>query len=240
MKIYPSYAYSYNQLSKRCSQPQFTSAKVECFDTTEFLREDFDWMGFVHKINNIYKDEAKVNVVSYACSTGKETYSLALAFKTLMRENSNKLMPIIAKDIDSNSVLKAKRGRYKISNQEAHRLDSLGDKNLYRYIDIVDDGLEKYAFVKDTLKKDINFSKADICQDIDTIPTKNTVLLCRNFWGYLSGQEQVMLADKLAKLLDKTCLLAIGSFDRVCGMDRMLEERGFKLTDIPFLYRKLK
>lgn len=225
--------------SKTCKQPTFTAQYLENYDTTEFFRNDFDWNGFSYFINNHYKDTPKVNIVSYGCSTGKETYSLILSLKTNLKNSANKFFPIVGKDIDATSILKAKRGRFKISNAEALKLDKAGDMNLYRHLDIVDDGLEKYAHVKDSLKTLASFSKADISEDIDSIPTKNTVLICRNFWNYLPTKKQTELADKLATLLDKTCLVAIGSFDRIYGVDKILTQKGFKETEIKNVFRKL-
>lgn len=240
MKICNFYTNNRNSIqNKKISTPNFTSKRFDCYDTTEFFRDDLDWSGFSYFINKFYKDTKKVNIVTYACSTGKEGYSLALTLKTNLKENANKFFPIIGKDIDENSIQKAKRGRYKISNQEALKIDKVGDNNLYRHLEIIDDGLEKYAFMKDSLKSIVHFAKADMCQDIDSIPPKNTILLCRNFWGYLSAGEQVSLADKLSKLLDKTCLVGIGSYDKAYGIEHLLRQRGFHPTEIPNIFRKL-
>ena len=227
-------------VNKNKDKTSFTGNTINCYDTTEFLRDDFDWQGFSHYINNFYKDTPKVNVVSYACSNGKETYSLALVLKTNLRQNVNKFLPIIAKDIDKTNILKAKIGRYKINNFEANKIDKAGDFHLSRHLEIIDDGLEKYAFVKNSLKNIVNFSVADITKDIDSIPTQNTVLLCRNFWGYLSGKDQLSLIDKLSQRLDKTCLIAIGSFDKAYGINKVLMSKGFIETEIPNLLKKLK
>ena len=240
MKIHSNFLHTSNiRQFNRCKHPEFTSQCRECYDTTEFFRSDFNWKGFTYFLNSIYKNTPQVNLISYACSTGKETYSLALALKTDLKTNSNKFFPIIAKDIDANSILKAKRGKYKITNQEAYKIDNAGDMNLYRHLEIIDDGLEKYAHMKDSLKTLINFSKADICQDIESIPNKNTVLVCRNFWNYLQSKEQIELANKLAKHLDNSCLVAIGSFDKTYGIDKLLEQKGFKQTEIVNVFRKI-
>ena len=238
MKIKPYYTQQKLTSSKLFS-PRFTSKRIDCYDTTEFFRNDLDWKGFSYLLSNFYKDTPKVNVVSYACSTGKETYSLALQLKNIFGNTSNKFFPIIAKDIDPNAITKAKRGRYIITQSESIKLDKAGDLNLYRYIDVIDDGLEKFAYVKDSLKSLVNFSKADICQDIDSIPNKNTVLICRNFFGYLTPKEQSDLVNKLEKQLDKTSLVALGSYDKAYGITKLFEQKGFKETEIEHVFKKL-
>lgn len=240
MKLYNNYINFNNKIPafKQIHPLSNTASIRECYTTTEFFRDDFDIDGLINYANNFYKDTPKVNVISYACSTGKETYSLALKLKTNLKDKAIKFLPLIAKDIDANCILKAKRGRYKISDSEAQKIDRAGGINLYRYIDIIDDGLEQYSLVKDSLKKDIEFKKADICEDIESIPNKNTILICRNFWTYLQPTQQIELADKIAKKFDKTSLVVIGSFEKAYGIDKLLETRGFKKTEIQYVMRK--
>ncbi len=240
MKIHNSYNNINNKILtfKHLQQPSRNIQNY--YTTTEFFRDDFDIDGLINYANNLYKDTQKVNVISYACSTGKETYSLALKLKTNLKDKANKFLPLIAKDIDTNCILKAKRGRYKITEREAKKLDNAGSIHLNRYIDTFDDGFEKYSYIKDTLKKDVEFKKADICEEIDSIPNKNTILICRNFWAYLQPEKQIELVNKLANKFDKTSLVVIGSFEKSYGIDKLLESKGFRETEIPCVMRKEK
>lgn len=213
---------------------------TETYKTTAFFRDDFDWLGFFNLLNHTYKDAKKVNIVSYGCSNGKETYSLALGLKTFLNKKSDKFLPLIAKDIDKNCVLKAKKGLFKISNNEERKLETYSNYQIYRYINIFDDGLEKYAKVKDTLKQHVCFEKADICEDIKNIPPDNTVLICRNFWGYLDGKKQMELVNTLTQKLNYNSLIVIGEFDKNYQIHQLLEARGFKETEIPCVFRKIK
>lgn len=242
MKIYNSHIIFNNKVQtfKQTPVVKNSTGVRNCYTTTEFFRNDFDIDGLLNYAKNIYKDTPKVNVISYACSTGKESYSIALKLKTNLKDKSSKFLPLIAKDIDRDCILKAKRGRYKISNTEVEKLDRAGGISLNRYVDTFDDGLEKYAYIKDSLKKEIDFKIADICEDIDSVPNKNTVLICRNFWSYLQPEKQTILANKLASKFDETSLVVIGSFEKAYGIDKLLEERGFKETEIPCVMRKEK
>lgn len=211
---------------------------VKYYTTTEWFRDDFDIDALLFYANSMYKDTQKVNVISYGCSDGEETYSLALKLKMLPLKDSEKYLPLIAKDIDHKCITLAKRGRYKISDREAFKIEKNGDYKLYRYVNLFDDGLEKYVFVRDALKNDINFDIGDICKDIDNIPRKNTILLCRNFWPYLLEKNRIELADKLGKYLDESSLVVTGSFDVLCDTTNLLKTKGFEETGIPGVMRK--
>ena len=124
MKVYNKYINFNNSIPtfKQTHRKDSSSNIQNYYTTTEFFRDDFDMDGFINYANNLYKDTPNVNVISYACSTGKETYSLALKLKINLKDKANKFLPLIAKDIDTNCILKAKRGRYKISDKEAEVL----------------------------------------------------------------------------------------------------------------------
>ena len=208
------------------------------FTTTEFFRDDLDWDGVCYYVDNFYKNTPKVNLICYGCSDGEETYSLSLKLKTNLRQNSKKYYPIIAKDIDKDCVNLAKRGRYKISERESEKIDMACGPNVYRYMDIFSDGLEKHARARSILKNDIIFSQADICEDIDNIPAENTVLVCRNFWGYLTRSKQKELAENLGKKLKDNSHVIIGTFDKLYGIDLLLEQNGFEQTEIEGVMKK--
>ena len=210
-----------------------------CCGTTEFLREDFDIDGIINLASSLHKDVDKVNSYFYACSNGKEVYSFNLKLKSLLKDGANKYYPLIAKDLNPAYVLKAKRGVYSITDSEDEKLSKAMNTNLYRYIDISSDGYEKIAFIKDSLKSDISFSQANICDDIDKIPYKESLIFVRNFWGYLSAEEQVNLANKLSKSLKEKSLVIIGSFDKALGIDRLLLSRKFVKSEIPNVFIKL-
>lgn len=231
-------------LQTRYNSPIFKSdsARVPSngiYNTTEFLREDFDCDGIINLINTLYDDPSKINVLFYACSNGKEVYSFDLRLRALLKDNAQKLYPLVAKDIDPNLILRARRGFYKISNEEEAKLTEATNNNLYRYVDIIDDGFDKFAKMKDFVSANVNFSTADICSDIDNIPQNPIVLICRNFWNYLSGEDQMRLVEKMGKNLKEKSLVALGAFDRVYGLDKLLKSKGFAETGIPNVLIKL-
>jgi len=214
-----------------------TFQQKKYLDTTEFLRKDFDIDGILNYAKSFFKNTEKVNIINYACSNGKETYSLLLRLKIMFKEQAKKFLPLVAKDIDKENILKAKIGKYLLSKEEEYKLDKASELKLNRYISIDND--ENIAHIKDSLKNDINFSVADINSDISNIPKENVLLVCRNFWNYLDEKNQLELIKKISKILKHTSLIAIGSFDKAYGIDLLLEKEGFIKTSVYGLYEKI-
>lgn len=238
MKIFsnPIYMQSPSFLSQKISTE---SPSMQVFDTTEFMREDFDVDGIINLMNQLYKDEPKLNVLFYACSVGKEVYAFDLRLKSFFKGLQGKEYSLIAKDINPNLVLKAKRGVYKITDKEEEKLLFASNNNLYRYIDIIDDGLEKFAKIRDALKTNVHFATADICKDIDNIADDTKVLIARNFWQYINPKEQIKLAEKISKKLKQNSLFVLGEFDKIYGLDRLLKQRGFGESGVKNVLIKL-
>ena len=238
MKIFlnPIYMQSPSFLSQKTS---LVSSANSVFDTTEFMRGDFDIDGIINLMNKLYKNEPKLDVLFYACSIGKEVYSFDLRLKSFFKGLQDKEYSLIAKDINPDLVLKAKRGVYKISDQEEDKLFLASNNNLYRYIDIIDDGLEKFAKIRDSLKTNIHFATADICKDIDNISDDTRVLIARNFWQYIKPEEQIKLVEKISKKLKQNSLFVLGEFDKIYGLDRLLKQRGFGESGVKNVLIKL-
>lgn len=212
----------------------------EILDTTEFYRSDFDIDEIIYYIDDFYKNDDKISLIFYGCSNAKEVYSFSLRLKLLLYERAKKFESIVAKDIDAKNILKAKIGRYKITKSEEEKLDKAGGILLNRYIDILDDGLEKYAYIRDPLKTNLFFAQADICDDLGNIPSQKTFLICRNFWSYLDECKQIDLAKKLGHILDESSHILLGSFDKIYRIPELLEQYGFAKTNIEGLMKKCR
>ena len=102
---------------------------------------------------------------------------------------------------------------------------------------------------KDILKRNVEFSQGDILEDIDNMSSKNTVLLCRNFWPYLDAFKREKLAQKLEDKFDESSIVVIGDYDEEdCTVSKLLMEHKFLPTvvrnvvqkggEIPNLYNK--
>ena len=89
---------------------------------------------------------------------------------------------------------------------------------------------------RDNLKNDIEYGQKNILDDFGEGIISNTVVLARNCWAYLENFERELLTLKLAKTLDDSCLLVIGALEKTYGVDKLLEQNGFKKTEVEYVY----
>ncbi len=207
---------------------------------TLFFRDDMDWENFVEYIDNNYKNTPKVNIICHACSDGEEPYSLALKLISKLGKKAEKFFPIIAKDIDSDNIQKAKDGIFRISKTELRNMKIHSNNNLDKYFHIVYHNDEYiYAAAKPTIKSKIIFEQSNILEDIDSIKPGNTILLCRNFWPYIKPEEKAKeLASKICSKLGLSDIVVIGYYDMFSGLaHKLLYDNGFVGTDIRCVFR---
>ena len=212
--------------------------KIPFYTTTMFFRKDLDWDAFTNMINDEYQNTQKVNVICHACSDGEEAFSLAAKLKTLLKSSSEKFFPIIAKDIDKENIEIAQKAQFNVTKQELLRMhDHCGD-NLFKYFSLEDLGNSVAIRTSKILKDKIIFQKADILNDTGNIPHKNTILFCRNFWGYIPPKSRIELANLLSRRLDSSSMVVIGSFDVASRVHRLLINAGFRPTKLFGVFKK--
>lgn len=205
------------------------------------FRPDLNWDSFVKLLQEKYANTEQVNVINHACSNGAEPFSLVIKLLSKLGEKAQKFFPIKAKDIDAENIRRAKNGYIGIHNDDMYNINTQMQGKVGEFLNYVpsramndDLGVQPIKQVREN----VEFKRSDIFNDVDTIPSSNTVLLCRNFWPYLDTTKQELLADKLAQKLDKTSLLAVGDFDFQCDIDNLLTKRGFVPTYVENVYTK--
>lgn len=215
---------------------------------TQICRNDLYFPEVVDFLEQKYKNTPKVNVVMHACSDGEEVYSFLGVLKSrLGNKKAEKYTPVLAKDIDYSHLLLAQKGVYMIGKGEFEIANGSMNGKFYDYFKFlnrndVDNKMwephnQAYSFiknryvekvsVKDELRKLAKFEQGNILEDAKRFDFKNTVLFARNFWPYLSDEEQKELAKTLARRTDESFTLIIGDYDKEEGIDVLLEVVGF-------------
>jgi len=231
---YSTHSQTFRSYSKRVEDHDYPY-----YTTTEFFRSDLNWEDFVNYLDNEYKYANKVNIICHACSNGEEPYSLAILLKERFQNKSEKFFPIIAKDLNFENISLAKKGVYSLTSEDISGICLHSNNKLNKYFDIIGaDWRYYYAKAKNAVKDSVIFSCTDIRDDVDNIPPKNTVLLCRNFWPYLSSKDRKLLAQKLYKQLDKSSMLVLGNFDMYGCVTDVLKQNGFVESEIFGIFRK--
>lgn len=256
MKISQNYTYNYPKLKSpvlatKSASTVFKSSRREFHgDTfqlthcpnTAFFRWDMDWKGFAQLLGKKFHNTNTVNIIDYGCSTGEEPSSLVMILDKLLGKNANKFYPIKAFDIEHYNIESAKEGILKANEKELNKIKELiSDEKFKDYFDAFKDSNDPFTWLsaKNNLLNKIEFAQSDITKDFNKIPKRNTVLLCRNFWPYLSVIEQKTFIKNLSSHLSASTLVVLGEFDTMFGTDKYFLQNGFKKTKIKYVYEKM-
>lgn len=219
--------------------------KPKHMNNTAFFRLGKMWENFIKFILTKYKNVEKVNVYNYGCSDGSEPLSLAMILKSRYKDIAEKFLPIIAKDYDTCAIDKANTREYVIGQFEKGDINKFTNNEFNRYFDKKRriDSAHELCVLKPELYKDVEFSVANVLDDIEKINPNNSFVMARNFWPYLSDEDKVFLASKLYKRFDKNCTLMIGEFDlsnrwSILDITTVLKQAGFKPTKNNMIFEK--
>ena len=178
-------------------------------NVTKFYRDKQVWNTFSSKIipeiiKSIRPNDT-IRIWSAGCATGEEAYGLAIMFKEALRNSNNKIK-IIATDINSVYLQKAKDGVY--SSATAHTLDSHLVNKYFTKI-----GKDQYK-VKKEIKDLISFHVADLL----TFPVSYLdVIFCRNLLIYYGENAQDLILKKFHNVMKQNKFLVLGMDESMLG-----------------------
>lgn len=192
--------------------------RVKYRNTTQFFNYDLDWNKLSTYIADKYQNIDKVNIICHGCFDGSEPLSIAIMLKEKFGSDADKFFPIIAKDFDKYIISKAKSDYVEMTFPDMCAIDKFTKGSSSKYFEIPEfqKGQEfVYAKIKPELKNLIKYQVADFTEDIENIPTQNTILFCRNFWPYMSYTKNLSsITNNLASRLKDNSIVVIGSYDQ--------------------------
>jgi two-component system CheB/CheR fusion protein len=158
------------------------------------------------------------------CSTGEETYSLAMTFMECLEAQRNSFrssggdqrdefrwtVQIFATDIDHDAIEKARQGTFSASIAA-----DLSAQRLARFF--LREG-ENYR-IKKEVRDLVVFSPQNIL--VDPPFTKLDILCCRNLLIYINAQTQKKLLPLMHYALAPGGLLVLGTAESIAGMDHL-------------------
>lgn len=154
-------------------------------------------------------------VWSAGCSTGEEPYTLRIAFEEGLGTRWKGDLRIVATDISSEVVDRAKEGVYR-----ERSIRFVPKEALKTYFD--DDGTGAYR-VKDALRSSIEFRVNNLLKDRPPVDRVD-VIFCRNVMIYFDKSTQQRLADEyFASVLDPKGYLCIGHSESLSGTSRLFQ-----------------
>lgn len=200
----------YFDLIKRNPEEQIEFINALTTNKTSFYRENhhFDMLR-EEIIPKCIKEKSSCKIWSAGCSSGQEPYNIAILLDPYKRSSK---VGVLATDLDSNILARAKRGVYDMQDVE----------------DIPKDVLKKYFFkgkgsnvgkvkVGDEIKALVDFKQLNLMHKWP-MTEKFDVIFCRNVIIYFDKPTQKTLFGKYCDMLNPGGYLILGHSESM-GVD---------------------
>lgn len=200
---------------------------------TDFFRESahFDFMTEValpHLINTFQVGlDRPLRIWSAGCSSGEEAYTMAMVLSEVAEAIPGFKFSILATDISTLVLEKARQGIYSIDKVEPVEL-ALKKKYLLRG----KGAQSNMVRVVPELRSTVNFRRLNFLDSDFDITQKMDIIFCRNVIIYFDQATQKRLLHKLAGHLDSDRYIFMGHSETLNGLDLPLSQVS------PSVYRK--
>lgn len=196
---------------------------------TYFFREEKQLYLYMQHILPSLKNETPIRVWSAACSTGEEPYTLAM----LSHEagfTSNQQLQIVATDINTKVLQRAKRGIYNKRSLSFRRIE---EQWLMKYFLATPSTYE----VMDSVKQQVSFQYLNLLQQRDIEAFEEfDVIFCRNVFIYFDEETIYKIISSFYKVLKPGGYLFLGHAESITKFKNI----GFETINQngTFYYRK--
>jgi chemotaxis protein methyltransferase CheR len=195
-----------------------------CTNKTDFFREDHHFKFLErHILSNPFT--RSMNVWSAACSSGEEPYTLAMVLEELKHADFNGAYNILATDISSAVLAKARKGQY-----TADKLTVVSKPLQKKYFSFE----ANQGTIDTALKKHITFQRFNLVDDASytTLNRKFDFIFCRNVLIYFDQPTQNKVLTNLVSKLAPGGILFLGHSETLMG-------RNFNLVQLqPTIYQR--
>jgi len=188
---------------------------------TDFFRENnhFEYMKNTLLPQWIQSKNRCFKVWSCACSSGEEPYTLAIVLEEFRQKNPGFEYKIVATDISTRVLAKAKEGIYSITDVSVIE-ESLRKKYFLRG---KKERVDTYK-IKDYIKENITFGKFNLMSNkYLSVPGPFDVIFCRNVLIYFDRDRQSEILTKLLSQMDNDGALFLGHSESMAGMNLQLK-----------------
>lgn len=196
---------SLSELLAKIERPSGSSLLQQVVDQmttneTLWFRDLYPFEYMKREIIPSLKKKSSARIWCAACSSGQEPYSLAMLLHESM---SNKSIEIIASDLSTRVLEKAKRGIY----QAIELKRGMPDDKLKRYFTPLEDSSWQ---VKQDLKNCVKYHPANLLNLPYTLG-KFDVIFCRNVLIYFSQENKTKVLNAMIKSLKPGGFLFLGA-----------------------------
>jgi chemotaxis protein methyltransferase CheR len=155
----------------------------------------------------------RLRIWSSGCSTGQETYSLAMLFADEPEKWSGWTIDILGTDVSTSCIDRARRGIY--SQFEVQR--GLGINQTIKWFEECADGWR----AAEELRRQVRFQVHNLLEAAPH-PGGFDIVLCRNVLLYLSPEKRALGFDRLAGSMADDGWLMLGAGETVIGQSSKL------------------
>lgn len=208
---YVSYVFSADGASEKGELIDLIST-----NKTDFFREDHHF-AFLTKHLATNRITHPIDIWSAACSSGEEPYTLAMVLEESKAQGLDGLNNILATDISSAILDKAKQGKYPVDKL------SFVPKHLQKkYFNVQGD----HASVHARLRHSISFEKFNLVDDAEysRITKRFEFIFCRNVLIYFDQPTQTKVVANLISKLSPGGILFLGHSETLLGRNLNLRQ----------------
>jgi len=155
----------------------------------------------------------RLRIWSAGCSTGQETYSLAMLFAEEPHKWAGWTVDILGTDVSTGCVERARGGVY--SQFEVQR--GLGINQMIKWFEECSDGWRAI----EPLRKPVRFQVHNLLEP-PPHPGGFDVVLCRNVLLYLNPEKKTLAFERIAAALAEDGWLMLGAGETVIGQTNKL------------------
>jgi chemotaxis protein methyltransferase CheR len=204
-----------HDLKNKNNDEMLAAIQAVTTNVTAFFREAHHFDLLPQHLDRLLAAHGELHIWSAACSSGEEAWSLAMVVAEWRKTHPNAPVSLLATDIDTTVLAKAKAGVYTLPPAEvaAHPL-------LKRYL--VDDGParlphERRYKVAQHLLPQVTFRQLNLIENW-RLPQRQQVVLCRNVIIYFGRDTKVKLFANIADHMAPQGLLCIGHSESLLGV----------------------
>ncbi len=220
----------YDYLIKNLSKELKQLFNVITTGETYFFRNYsyFELLKELVQINLINNNKKEFTIWSAGCSSGEESYSIAIILMEVLHDISKYNISVIGSDINRYNLEKAKAGIYEYKSFKEMPAEYI--KRYFKKIQINDRML--YEIIPE-IKSMVEFRYLNLLKD--AFPRKVDVIFCRNVLIYMQSFTQKYIIDRFYNSLNKNGYLFFGSSEVLLIDNTRFETIRYKTARI---YRK--
>ncbi len=185
------------------------------FSDTLFFR-DFDVFHRFQKVllpslKQKCRATKKINIWSLGCSTGQETYSIAMAINKADKMFADWDVNILGSDLSSLAINKAQKGLY--NNFEIQT--GLNAQTILEYFNFYDDQWQ----IRDDIRKMVEFRRYNMLEEV-IVKSSFEVVFCRNVLRYFSSEHQDEILRRISERQPQGGYLYLGKNENIPAVEK--------------------